>query len=243
MKITKPVFGQERKELEKFNKLNLDERSIVFYSEDVSSFVHFEQIIHELTEKMGYCICYVTSAKDDPMLNKQNKRIRVFYIGHGAMRTKFFMELKTEVLVMTMPNLETHFIKRSRVYPVHYVYVFHSMVSTHKIYEKGAFDHFDSIFCAGPHHVEEISATESVYNLNHKKIPFAAERSPEKWGKYTIGSGIKIISENEARNLNPDYFFVMPYAFIKEFIKREKKWLKKGGKFILPYPNFKVINK
>ena len=48
---------------------------------------------------------------------------------------------------------------------------------------------------------------------------------------------------NKARKLNPDYFFVMPYAFIKEFIKREKKWLKKGGKFILPYPNFKVINK
>ena len=81
------------------------------------------------------------------------------------------------------------------------------------------------------------------YGINHKLIKFAAERSPEKWGKYTVGSGVKIISESKARKLNPDYFFVMPYAFIKEFIKREKKWLKKGGKFILPYPNFKVINK
>ena len=81
------------------------------------------------------------------------------------------------------------------------------------------------------------------YGINHKLIKFAAERSPEKWGKYTIGSGVKIISENEARKLNPDYFFVMPYAFIKEFVKREKKWLKRGGKFILPYPNFKIINK
>ena len=74
-------------------------------------------------------------------------------------------------------------------------------------------------------------------------IKFAAERSTEKWGKYTVGSGIKIISENDARKLKPNYFFVMPYAFIKEFIKREKKWLMEGGKFILPYPNFKVINK
>ena len=81
------------------------------------------------------------------------------------------------------------------------------------------------------------------YGINQKLIKFAAERSPEKWGKYTVGSGIRIISESEARKLNPDYFFVMPYAFIKEFIKREKKWIKKGGKFILPYPNFKVINK
>ena len=170
MKIANSVFGNERKELEKFNKLSLDERSIVFYSEDVSSFVHFEQIIYELTEKMKCQICYVTSAKDDPMLISQNKRIKAFYIGLGAVRTKFFMELKAEVLVMTMPNLETYFIKRSKVYPVHYVYVFHSIVSTHTIYRKGAFDHFDSIFCVGPHHIEEITSTESVYDLKHKNL-------------------------------------------------------------------------
>ena len=165
-----PVFGNERKELEKFNELDLDERSIVFYSEDISSFVHFEQIIYELTEKMGRQICYVTSAKDDPMLTNPNKKIKTFYIGLGATRTKFFMEVKADILVMTMPNLETYFIKRSKVYPVHYVYIFHSIVSTHTIYRKGAFDHYDSIFCTGPHHIEEITATESVYSLKHKNL-------------------------------------------------------------------------
>ena len=79
------------------------------------------------------------------------------------------------------------------------------------------------------------------YGLNHKKIPFAAERSSEKWGKYTIGTGIKIISERKARDLKPDYFFVTPWGFIKEFIKREKQWLKNGGSFILPFPKFKLI--
>ena len=79
------------------------------------------------------------------------------------------------------------------------------------------------------------------YNLNNKIIPYAAERSPAKWGRYTVGTGIKIISEKEARKLNPDYFFVTPWGFIKEFIIREKKWRKKGGKFILPFPKFKII--
>jgi hypothetical protein len=79
------------------------------------------------------------------------------------------------------------------------------------------------------------------YKLNSNLIPFAAERSPEKWGKYTIGTGIKIISEEQARKMKPDYYFVMPYAFISEFKKREKKWLKSGGKFILPYPKFKIV--
>ena len=81
------------------------------------------------------------------------------------------------------------------------------------------------------------------YGINSNVITYASERSPEKWGKYTIGTGLKIISEDYARTLNPDYFFVMPYAFIREFIKREKNWIKGGGKFILPYPNFKIINK
>ena len=81
------------------------------------------------------------------------------------------------------------------------------------------------------------------YGINSKIIPYASERSPEKWGKYTINTGLKIISEQDAREINPDYFFVMPYAFIKEFIEREKKWIKGGGKFILPYPNFKILNK
>ena len=79
------------------------------------------------------------------------------------------------------------------------------------------------------------------YGLTRKQIPFASERSPEKWGKHTIGSGIPIISEDQARTLNPDYYFVMPYAFIEEFKKREKDWLNQGGKFILPYPKFKVV--
>ena len=79
------------------------------------------------------------------------------------------------------------------------------------------------------------------YKLNNKIIPFAAERSPEKWKKYTVGTGIKIISEKEARKLKPDYFFVTPWGFIKEFIKREHSWLKKGGKFIVPFPKFKLI--
>ena len=79
------------------------------------------------------------------------------------------------------------------------------------------------------------------YDLNSNMIPFAAERSPEKWGKYTIGTGIKIISEKMARSYNPDYFLVTPWGFIKEFVVREKKWLKKGGTFIVPFPKFKLI--
>lgn len=79
------------------------------------------------------------------------------------------------------------------------------------------------------------------YGLDNKLITAAAERSPEKWGKYTIGTWIPIVSEAEAREAQPDYFLVLPWAFFDEFYKREADWRAKGGKFIVPLPEFKVV--
>ena len=79
------------------------------------------------------------------------------------------------------------------------------------------------------------------YGLDSNLIQYASERSPWKWGKYTIGSGIKCVSEEEARAEQPDYFLVLPYAFFGEMYQREKEWRAKGGKFIVPLPEFRVV--
>jgi NDP-4-keto-2,6-dideoxyhexose 3-C-methyltransferase len=79
------------------------------------------------------------------------------------------------------------------------------------------------------------------YGLDRNLITAAAERSPEKWGKYTIGSWIPIVSEEEARKAQPDYFLVLPWAFFKEFHAREAEWRSRGGQFIVPLPEFKVV--
>jgi NDP-4-keto-2,6-dideoxyhexose 3-C-methyltransferase len=79
------------------------------------------------------------------------------------------------------------------------------------------------------------------YGLDHTLIEAASERSPEKWGKYTVGTMIPIVSEEEARKSNPDYFLVLPYAFFDEFYKREEAWRKGGGQFIVPLPTFRVV--
>ena len=79
------------------------------------------------------------------------------------------------------------------------------------------------------------------YGLDSKLITAAAERSPEKWGKYTIGTWIPIVTEEEARKAKPDYFLVLPWAFFKEFYERENEWRKGGGQFIVPLPEFRVV--
>jgi len=78
------------------------------------------------------------------------------------------------------------------------------------------------------------------YGLDHRWIGAAADRSPEKWGKFTVGTMIPILSEEEARRANPDYFLVLPYAFLDAFCEREREWRKGGGKFIVPIPSFRL---
>ena len=171
MKFANSVFGNERKELEKFNKLDLDERSIVFYSENsVILYPYVEEIIRELQNR-DQKVCYLTSSKDDPILKNKNENVRVFYIGDSELeKMNFFLRLKAKMLIMTMPDLGSYHIKRSKVFPVHYVYVFHTIASTHMVFQKSAFDQFDSMFCVGPYQIQELRATEQLYNLKQKNL-------------------------------------------------------------------------
>ena len=163
-------FNEEWKELKKFNNLNDKQRSIVFYAENKASMNHFRLLISELTKERNFQICYVTSVKNDPILSINDKNILAFYIGDGIVRTKFFLELKAKILIMDMPDLDSFHIKRSKIFPVHYIYIFHSMFSVHSYLRKGAVDHYDTIFCVGEHHKREILETEKIYGLKPKKL-------------------------------------------------------------------------
>ena len=78
------------------------------------------------------------------------------------------------------------------------------------------------------------------YGLNKKQIPLIADRNPYKFNRYTPGTSIKIVSEKVARKLKPDYFFVLPWHFRREILKRENVLIKKGTKFIFPLPKLRL---
>tara|TARA_B100000678_G_scaffold108131_1_gene90618 strand:- start:769 stop:1941 length:1173 start_codon:yes stop_codon:yes gene_type:complete len=170
MKFPSISLSREWKELKKFESLESSVRSIVFYAENKASMNHFKSLIDELTESLGREICYITSNPSDPILTTKNNKIHTFYVGSGTARDKLFLSLKADVLVTDMPDLETYHIKRSKTHPVHYVYVFHSMFSIHSYLRKGALDNYDTIFCVGQHHVNEIRETEKVYGLKSKNL-------------------------------------------------------------------------
>ena len=79
------------------------------------------------------------------------------------------------------------------------------------------------------------------FGLDNTLIDGIAERSPYKYGLRTVGTNIRIYSEEAMREVNPDYLLVLPWHFINEFKERESEYLKNGGKFIVPCPKFTVI--
>lgn len=156
-----------------FEKLPLRDRIITFYAEDGGSWPHFAPIISDLVETHGRSVCYLTSSADDPVLADDQPGVRPFFIGEGVGRAMTFQMMEVGVLVATVPQLGVSILPRSRFAAklgTKYVYVFHSMASTHMIYEPDGFDHFDTVCCVGPYMVEEIRAREARYGLAPKEL-------------------------------------------------------------------------
>lgn len=74
-------------------------------------------------------------------------------------------------------------------------------------------------------------------------IPAIAEVNEEKFGCFTPGTHIPIITEREAKDMNPDYFLVLPWHFKENIVLREKEYLSSGGNLFFPLPSLEVVHK
>ena len=144
-----------------------EDKQIVFYAEHEGYYPNFEGLIDQMVKTKNQSICYVTSDSHDPILEKSDNQIQTFYFNSLLPFFMFFVDCK--VFVMTLTDLGRYHLKRS-VHPVHYVYVFHSMVSVHMSYREGSFDNYDSLLCVGPYQVVEIRKIEKMKNLPEKEL-------------------------------------------------------------------------
>jgi CDP-glycerol glycerophosphotransferase (TagB/SpsB family) len=152
-----------------FFQLPNEMRSIIFYSESKNYWPLFKGLIDGLIDESELTVCYITSADDDPGFKYYRNRYKSFLIGDGYIRNWFFLNMQAKIVVMTMPDLHQYQVKRSK-YNIHYIYLQHALVSLHMVYRNGAFDWYDTIFCAGSHHVREVRYIEEKYSLPKKKI-------------------------------------------------------------------------
>ena len=78
-------------------------------------------------------------------------------------------------------------------------------------------------------------------NITSAEVPFIAEVNPDKFGAFTPGTNIPIISEAEARAMRPDYFLVLPWHFKDNIVQREAEFLNAGGRMIFPFPEIEIV--
>ena len=157
------------KSYRRFQKLPPRDRNIVFYSESHQDWHHLQPLIDFLIERLSRTVCHVTSEAAVPLPSVPRHGLHAFRIRSGAVLTWFFQMMKADVMVLTMLDLQNFQLKRS-INPVRYVYIFHSMGSTHMVDPENSYDHYDSLFCVGPHHVAEIRRREELKGLPAKHL-------------------------------------------------------------------------
>jgi len=68
-----------------------------------------------------------------------------------------------------------------------------------------------------------------------------AEVNPDKFGSFTPGTLIPILSEDEVRAMKPDYMLVLPWHFKEFILQKEAAYLESGGQLIFPLPEIEII--
>ena len=88
--------------------------------------------------------------------------------------------------------------------------------------------------------VDLVSACDARYCTDNAFFCIA-EVNEDKFGCFTPGTKIPIVSEAEARAMKPDYFLVLPWHFRDGVVEREAEFLANGGALIFPLPEIEVI--
>lgn len=153
-----------------YQTLPWERRQIVFYSEGKIYWPFLRPFMQALIDTTDLSPTYVSSCHDDPGLTFCSDRVMSFVIGNGMIRTLWFMMLDAGVVFMTMPDIDVYHIKRSCMHPVHYVYANHGSDSVHMVLREQALDHYDTVFCSGPHNMAEIRKREDMYGLPRKNL-------------------------------------------------------------------------
>jgi hypothetical protein len=87
------------------------------------------------------------------------------------------------------------------------------------------------------------NVTIQYCGITERQIPFIAEVNEDKFGAFTPGSKIPIISEAQARAMKPDCFVVFPWHFRQGIVEREQAFLEAGGKLIFPLPRIEIVTR
>lgn len=143
-----------------------DKKLIVFYSENRNYRNYLISVIENIASEKNFKVVYVSS--DEKEKDSFTNNVEIFYVGTGIFRLLFFTLIKCDILITSLSNLNNN-IKVSKNCK-RLAYIPHSLCSTHKVYEKNAFEHYDIFFSLGNYQKLELEKAENLYGYKRKKI-------------------------------------------------------------------------
>lgn len=81
----------------------------------------------------------------------------------------------------------------------------------------------------------------SFLELGPSLIPYIADRSALKQGRYTPGTHIPVVAPSRLLEDQPDYVLVLAWNFLEEVMEQQVEYRNRGGKFIVPVPDVKIL--
>lgn len=166
-----PYVRKERADYQRF--FSIEGKHLVFYSEGSGFYKYFKGAIEWLLLHSDIQIYYVTSDPEDQVfaIAEQEPRLLPYYVGQRRLIT-LMMKMDADVVAMSIPALDNYYLKRSYVRDdITYVYIPHHTTSYHLTSLKHDYDHFDEVFCVGPHQVVELRRLEEMNGAPAKELP------------------------------------------------------------------------
>jgi SAM-dependent methyltransferase len=81
----------------------------------------------------------------------------------------------------------------------------------------------------------------SFLELGPDLVEYIADKSPLKQGRYTPGTHIPVVSPTRLLDDHPDYVLLLAWNFVDEILAQQTEYRRRGGRFILPVPEVKIV--
>jgi hypothetical protein len=72
-------------------------------------------------------------------------------------------------------------------------------------------------------------------------VEYIADRSSLKQGRFCPGVHIPVVSPDRLLKDQPDYVVLLAWNFVDEILSQQEEYRRRGGKFIVPVPDVKII--
>jgi SAM-dependent methyltransferase len=72
-------------------------------------------------------------------------------------------------------------------------------------------------------------------------LPYIVDRSPLKQGLYTPGTHIPIVAPERLLADQPDFVLLLAWNFVDEIMEQQSEYRKRGGRFMVPVPEVRVL--